>query len=133
MAKRGRPVEKPIEESPTKFSRKYERENGTDITWNYDLNKSTKGPMSVEITYPKGYVFPQKPKIDSSKYVGKEPVVMVYKKTEKSKPKIKSWKNKNIDQILIHKNIGLPESVIIIELGVGNKFIEEWMEKHKIA
>lgn len=133
MAKRGRPESKPIEESPTKFTREYLKEDGSGTKWSYDLNKSTKGPMSVEVVYPKGHTFPSKPKIDSSKYAGKEPVVMVYKTSENknAKYKLKTWNNKNLDQILIGKNIGVPDGVIILELGVGTGLIEDYKQKYK--
>jgi hypothetical protein len=43
---------------PTKFERVYEDEFTISI-WKYDLNKTTTGPVEVEIKYKKGYVHPK--------------------------------------------------------------------------
>lgn len=46
------------EEKPTKFERVYEDEDTITI-WKYDLNRTTTGPVEVEIKYKKGYVHPK--------------------------------------------------------------------------
>jgi len=42
-------------ESPRKFQHIYKDEDGTESIWKYDLDKTTHGPISVEIKYPAGF------------------------------------------------------------------------------
>ena len=42
-------------ESPRKFERIYKDDDGTVTIWKYDLDKTTSGPISVEIKYPPGF------------------------------------------------------------------------------
>ena len=53
---RGRPKEnnKPLE---GKYKRVYHSEDGTKMTWYYDTNRTTNGPVKVDISYPKDYDF----------------------------------------------------------------------------
>ena len=132
--KLGRPELEHIEYNP-KFKREYKTDyihGSMTVTWNYDLNKYERGPISVDLAYPKDYDLPEKQKIDSSRYVS-EPVVMVYKTSERSnaKYKLKTWSNKNMDQILRGKGIGVPDDVIILELGVGSGLINDFKNKYK--
>ena len=53
---RGRPKEN-IEPLTGKYKRIYENEDGTINTWYYDTDRTTRGPVKVEITYPKDYDF----------------------------------------------------------------------------
>jgi len=51
MSKRGRPVTNPTElEKPIKFERRYEDDESVTV-WKYDLNKSSSGPIEVNISY----------------------------------------------------------------------------------
>ena len=50
---RGRPKEIPTVEAPRKFTRTYEDEDTIEV-WTYDLNKTTHGPVLVEIKYKAG-------------------------------------------------------------------------------
>ena len=50
---RGRPKEIPTVETPRKFTRTYEDEDTVEV-WTYDLNKTTHGPVLVEIKYKSG-------------------------------------------------------------------------------
>jgi hypothetical protein len=51
MSKRGRPVINPTElEKPIKFERRYEDDESITV-WKYDLNKSSSGPIEVNIAY----------------------------------------------------------------------------------
>jgi hypothetical protein len=52
---RGRPKEIITEPKPTKFERRYEDDDCTEV-WKYDLNKWDKGPISIEITYKPGVI-----------------------------------------------------------------------------
>jgi hypothetical protein len=40
---------------PRKFQRIYKDDDGCEAIWKYDLDKTTNGPISVEIKYPPGY------------------------------------------------------------------------------
>jgi hypothetical protein len=53
---RGRPKtnDKPLE---GKYKRVYTDEDGTIMTWHYDTDRTTNGPVKVDISYPKGYDF----------------------------------------------------------------------------
>jgi hypothetical protein len=51
--RRGRPKEIIQEPTPRKFSRVYEDEE-TTTTWNFDLDKFDRGPVSVDIKYKIG-------------------------------------------------------------------------------
>lgn len=132
--KRGRPEQETIV-SPTKYSIEYIENNSSgDIIhrWDYNLNKYNRGPVNTEVIYPKNYDFGKPKKLDNSRYIN-EPIVMVYKTSERSNAryKLKVWMNKNIDQILRGKGIGVNEDMIVIELGIGNQLIEEYKQKYK--
>ena len=62
------------------------------------------------------------------------PVVVVWKASKhgRSKPKMKVFKNKHVDDILTKKMHGIPESAIILDVGVGKAFIETYKKKHKL-
>ncbi len=100
--------------------------------WKYDMDKFANGPYSVEQKFQAGEK--SKPKIDQKPY-GKNPVVMVFKTSNRSnaKTKIKVF-NKNIDYILSAKKLpGVPEKAEILELGVGRSFIERYKQKYSLA
>lgn len=50
---RGRPKEIQIEDQPRKFSRVYEDDDSIE-TWKFDLDKSNRGPIEVDIKYKAG-------------------------------------------------------------------------------
>ena len=52
---RGRPKENIIVEKPIKFEKRYSDKDGIISVWKYDLSKTTNGPISVELIYPKSY------------------------------------------------------------------------------
>ena len=55
MAQRGRPKsEEPVEQL-VNFVRTFKEPNGVEILWYYDLSRTKKGPVEVEIKYPKVY------------------------------------------------------------------------------
>jgi hypothetical protein len=63
------------------------------------------------------------------------PVVMVFKTSNRSnaQTKMKVWTTYNIDYILTAPKIpGLPEKAEILELAVGELFIEKYKTKYKI-
>ena len=62
------------------------------------------------------------------------PVVVVWKKSKhgRSKPKMKVFKTKHVDDILDWKVAGIPKDAIYLEIGVGESFIETYKKKHKL-
>ena len=62
------------------------------------------------------------------------PVVVVWKASKhgRSKPKMKVFKTKHVDDILDGKVAGIPKDAIYLEIGVGESFIETYKKKHKL-
>ena len=61
----------------------------------------------------------------------KQPVVVVFKSSSRSNAttKMKVIRNKNIDQVNEEKILGISDKAVVIELGVGEYFIERWKRK----
>ena len=135
---RGRP-----KESEAVVKRKYtlefcdvptKPELGGKTTWHFDLDKTKNGAWKVEYTPPKGWKAP-KIKAEKSKAYNQQPVVMVFKTSNRSnaKVKMKVWNNENIDYIISAKKLpGVSDNAIILELGVGQGFIEKWRSKYNL-
>tara|TARA_B110000046_G_C12683512_1_gene269536 strand:- start:62 stop:448 length:387 start_codon:yes stop_codon:yes gene_type:complete len=126
VERRGRPSEQPA----VKLDKWVLETN--DSTWYYDKNKSENGCWKVEHKFIPGEST-KKIEINQRMY-GKSPVVMVFKTSNRSnaKTKIKIFR-KNIDYILTSKKLpGVPETSIILDLGVGNSFIKKYKEKYKL-
>lgn len=64
----------------------------------------------------------------------KEPVVVVFKSSNRSNAttKMKVVRNKNIDQVNEEKIAGIPDKAVVIELGVGEYFIDQWKRKYNL-
>ena len=63
------------------------------------------------------------------------PVVVVWKASKhgRSKPKMKIFKTKHVDDIIGSKKVhGIPENAIYLDVGVGKSFIERYKKKHKL-
>ena len=135
---RGRPAEVPaiVKE---KFTLEYydvptKPELGWKSVWHFDRSKTTFGPWKVEHTPPKGWKAP-KIKAKKGKAYNKQPVVMVFKTSNRSnaKTKMKIWNNENIDYIISAKSLpGVPDTAEIVELGVGEHLIEQWQSKYSL-
>ncbi len=135
---RGRPAEVPaiVKE---KFTLEYydvptKPELGWKSVWHFDRSKTTFGPWRVEHTPPKGWKAP-KIKAEKGKAYAKQPVVMVFKTSNRSnaKTKMKVWKNENIDYILTAPKLpGIPDKAEILELGVGASFAEKYRLKYNL-
>ena len=133
---RGRPSEQV--EIRTKWTQEYiqypsKPELGIKSLWHYDVDKASNGPFKTEINYPKGYKF-SKLKIDKKSYQS-QVVVMVFKTSNRSnaKTKMKFWRNTNIDYVIsTNKLPGVPENAIILELGVGESFIDSYKLKYNL-
>ena len=61
------------------------------------------------------------------------PVVVVWKASRhgRSKPKIKIFKTKHVDDIIEGKVAGIPKNAIYLDIGVGTSFIETYKKKYK--
>ena len=102
-----------------------------DSTWYYDKSKSTNGCWRVENKFIAGE---KQIKIDKKSY-NKMPVAMVFKTSNRSnaKTKMKIWRNTNIDYVIsTNKLPGVPENAIILELGVGESFIDSYKLKYNL-
>jgi hypothetical protein len=109
-------------------------ELGWKMTWYYDKNKNSNGPYKTEITYPKDHKH-EKIKADKGKAYNGQPVVMVFKTSNRSnaQTKMKIWNNENVDYIISAPSLpGVPETAIILELAVGEGFIETYRNKYSL-
>ena len=103
-----------------------------DMVYKYDVNKNPNGCYLVESKFKAGEK--TVPKIDQNPY-GKNKVVMVFKTSNRSnaKTKMKVWNNTNVDYInSCAKLPGVPDKAVILELGVGESFIEKWQSKYNL-
>ena len=101
----------------------------------FDRSKSANGPYSFENIPPKGFRQP-KFKPEKGKAYGKQPVVLVFKTSNRSnaKTKIKVFKNENIDYIIsADKLVGVPPTAEIIDIGVGISFVDKYKQKYNLA
>jgi hypothetical protein len=65
----------------------------------------------------------------------KSDITVVFKTSNRnnSKTKIKTYRNRSIDDILASdKMIGVPLNAVILEIGMGKCFEPEWEKKYKI-
>lgn len=138
IERRGRPAESPsvvlekFERTFHEFANEKYQKDGRKTTFYYDMNKTAYGPYKTEITYPKGYKH-DKVKAEKGKAYNNQPVVMVFKSSERSnaKFKMKVWNNENIDYIITAPTLpGVPDSAIILELAVGEGFINLFNQKY---
>jgi hypothetical protein len=138
--RRGRPAEGSAEPREKweltcyEYLNKDYQDTGRSTTFYYDISKNANGPYRTEITYPKNYKH-ETFKAEKGKAYNKQPVVMVFKTSERSnaKTKIKIWWNENVDYILSAPSLpGVPETAIIVELGVGESYIETFRNKYSL-
>jgi len=138
MENRGRPKEAPAVKKE-KYTLEYydvptKPELGWKSTWHFDDAKNKNGAWRVEHTPPKGWRAP-KIKAEKGKAYAKQPVVMVFKTSNRSnaKTKMKVWNNENIDYIISSPKLpGIPPKAEILELGVGKNFIDSWRSKYNL-
>jgi hypothetical protein len=64
----------------------------------------------------------------------KSNVTIVFKTSTRSnsKTKMKTFTNKCIDDILEKSLPGVPDTAIILELGLGTGFADQWKRKYKL-
>ena len=109
-------------------------ELGWKSVWHFDRNKTSFGAWKVEHTPPKGWKAP-KIKADKGKAYAKQPVIMVFKTSNRSnaKTKMKVWANENIDYIITADKLpGIPDAAEVLELAVGESFIEKYKLKYNL-
>jgi hypothetical protein len=58
----------------------------------------------------------------------------VFKTSTRSnaKIKIKTFRNKSIDDVLEKKLPGIPDNAVILEMGLGSLFEQQWRTKYKL-
>jgi hypothetical protein len=64
----------------------------------------------------------------------KSDVTIVFKTSNRSnaKTKMKTLRNKNIDDVLERKIPGIPDNAVILEIGMGELFEEKYKQKYKL-
>jgi len=65
----------------------------------------------------------------------KSTVTIVFKTSNRSnaKTKIKTFRNKSVDDILDAKHIvGIPDNAVILEIGIGKELEEQYRNKYKL-
>lgn len=64
----------------------------------------------------------------------KDNVTIVFKTSNRSnaKMKMKTFRNKCIDDILDKKLPGVPDNAIIVEIGMGDRFEQKWKTKYNL-
>jgi len=62
------------------------------------------------------------------------PVTIVFKTSDRSnaQTKIKTFKNRNVDQVLTDKLPGVPDKAVVLEVGVGSIFEARYKKKYGI-
>lgn len=134
---RGRPTEQPAVVKQKRVETYYEvpskPELGWKSVWHHDSSKSTAGPWKTEHTPPKGWKAP-KVKVVKNQSYGGMPIVMVFKTSNRSnaQTKLKTFRNRSVDEVLMNKLPGVPEQAVILEVGVGSRFADIWRQKYKL-
>jgi hypothetical protein len=64
----------------------------------------------------------------------KDNVTIVFKTSNRSnaKTKMKTFRNKCIDDILEKKLPGIPDNAVILEIGMGERFEQQYKTKYKL-
>jgi hypothetical protein len=64
----------------------------------------------------------------------KSDVTIVFKTSNRSnaKTKMKTLRNKSIDDVLDRKIPGVPDTAVILEMGIGPEFQRQWKQKYKL-
>ena len=100
----------------------------------FDLDKFSKGAYRVD-HFPCKDEKPPLVKAEKGKAYNKQPVVMVFRTSNRSnaKTKMKVWRNENIDWIITQDKLtGVPSNAEILELGVGASFIKKYKSEYQL-
>ena len=65
----------------------------------------------------------------------KSTVTVIFKTSDRSnaRTKIKTFRNKSIDDILdARRIIGIPDAAVILELGIGKQLEQQYRKKYKL-
>jgi hypothetical protein len=64
----------------------------------------------------------------------KSDVTIVFKTSNRSnaKTKMKTLRNKSIDDVLERKIPGIPDNAVILEIGIGDLFEQKYKQKYKL-
>jgi hypothetical protein len=64
----------------------------------------------------------------------KSNVTIVFKTSNRSnaKTKMKTFRNKSIDDVLEKKLPGVPDNAVIVEIGLGELFEQKWKTNYKL-
>ena len=64
----------------------------------------------------------------------KSDVTIVFKTSNRSnaKTKMKTLRNKSIDDVLERKKPGIPDNAVILEIGIGDLFEQKYKQKYKL-
>ena len=64
----------------------------------------------------------------------KSTVTVVFKSSNRSnaKTKMKTLRNKSIDDVLERKIPGIPDNAVILEIGIGDLFEQKYKQKYKL-
>ena len=108
-----------------------ENYDGEVLEYNFDLDINPKGIASMNVIGEYKGKFPE---IDPKPSYAPTNIVLVFKTSELKKApiKMKVWKNKNIDDVIVNPQAGVPEDAVILELGVGSSLEEKWRKEYKI-
>ena len=131
MENRGR--KKESTEVTKVYTQEMKNSEGGKMIYKFDLNKFPNGAYSVEYIPPKQYT--PKPVFDlNQRTYSKAPTVMVFKSSDRSNAKVKmKIFNKNVDYVNMAKKLpGVPDTAIILELGVGESFITMWKKQYNL-
>ena len=65
----------------------------------------------------------------------KSDVTIVFKTSNRSnaKTKMKTLRNKSIDDVLERKIPGIPDNAVILEIGIGDLFEQKYKQKYKLG
>jgi len=107
-----------------------------EMEWVYDEEKYSKGSYGSRVVkWGYGNVPHSPPKVTKGQKYNDLPIVMIFKTSNRSnaKTKMKIWKNTNIDYICRAKKLpGVPDKAIILELGLGESFIQRYKDKYNL-
>lgn len=128
---RGRPADNIVR--ITKWELITKSYTGEESMYKFDLNKNPQGGM-ISCEIKKHPNKPELPDLNPKQKYNNSPVVLVFATSNRSnaKTKIKIFNNKNVDHVLTNDLPGVPDNAVILEVGVGKTFIDNFKHKYKL-